>query len=228
MSWLSEAGRSINKKVGVNPFNLIESSLIDRLTGASSAREANEMSLASTREQMVFQAEQARIQREYETGMSNTAHQREVQDLKAAGINPVLSAHSGGASTPSVSAPSGSTYTAQAEMPGGYLAQIEKVVSLVNMVASATKDTASARALNAQADSLQAQQPRKETIGNLWEIVLPWSHSAKKALRKKRNLNDDIESFWRSIGLGFDKPGPRMKKYFNEKGIKYNNHFEGR
>lgn len=55
---------------------------------------------------MAFNSNQAAIQRDYETQMSGTAYQRAMKDMKSAGLNPILAYAQGGASTPSVSAPS--------------------------------------------------------------------------------------------------------------------------
>ena len=59
---------------------------------------------------MQFNAQEAAKSRSWQEYMSNTAHQREIKDLKAAGLNPVLSAMGGnGASVTSGATASGVT-----------------------------------------------------------------------------------------------------------------------
>lgn len=95
--WISgnlSAGRQQNKN---NLFNQIE---------AATARQ--------------FNAEEAQKNRDWQEYMSNTAYQRKMADLKAAGLNPILAAGGQPASTPSGGAATGSGAGSAGNVKGSF------------------------------------------------------------------------------------------------------------
>lgn len=80
---------------------------------AQKTRDFNQLEAEKNR---AFQAEQAQLQRDYQTQMSNTAYQRAIKDMEAAGINPAMAYSNGAspASTPAGASASGSAASGSA------------------------------------------------------------------------------------------------------------------
>lgn len=176
----------------------------------SSARSQEKRSQKMAREQMAFQASQATtaykrsaagVLQNYTWGrdLANTAVRRNVTDMKAAGLNPILAAGGGAptpmAGSPAVSAPSGAAGTAQ----DARASRVQSFATTALLMAQVRKMDSETVLTQTKDKALTVAATTGKDVGSLWEYL---KQKGIKSVEEIQRVLDDWEQGKSQINPG--------------------------
>jgi len=174
--------------------------------GYKGTKQQNVASAQQAEKQMAFQDKSLDRAMSFQERMSNTAHQRQVQDLRAAGLNPILSSKYGGSSTPSGATASG----AMAPQFNKYQVALQNAQS----AATVANLKANARLTNAKADVIS---PGSTIFGELGDQI----QEVIRHIKGSENKIDELSNSAIDASNKTDQAIAKVIRTFKKNGDKY-------
>lgn len=163
---------------------------------AEIADRQNEYNTNSADKAMKFSQQMAQEQMAFQQYNSDTSYQRAVKDLKAAGLNPILAAFNGGASSPAGSSASGIAVSANQQGYDEGYSYVNGLSSMFNTLVSNLPELSIASAINGSSSlkslmnhGLQAVDKIAGLIDGLF-VPNVKNNSSKNSVLKKPNFID--------------------------------------
>lgn len=172
------------------------------------------------KEANAFSAQEAQKQRDWEQMMSDTAYQRQVSDMRAAGVNPALMMNGGssGASTPSgsaaTSASPGSAGVSMSELMQMYLLPLQKraaEANIANTEAKTEREKEETKLASAKAENMSLVNAYYPTVQ---EAGLDETLSRIGVNLSSIDKNDAETAFTRVKKLIADKENEYADRYY--------------
>ncbi|WNK15033.1 MAG: DNA pilot protein [Microvirus sp.] len=200
MNFFKKIGKSLKKVAKIGAGVGLGYLGLGGLTGGFGSKVAGFLGTAAPIAGSIYEGKQAqasaKAQMQFQAQQSATAHQREVADLKAAGLNPMLSGTGGsGASTSSGAAVNVPNYASAAADAVSARQQFQLNQAAIKKATAETENTDSNTRLNNYEWQLRKQYGPLEKEGSLWElksrikqIAASTASSAQDAKRKALDL----------------------------------------
>lgn len=177
-------------------------------------QDANRTNAATARYATDRSMEDAQKNRDFQAQMSNTAHQREMKDLEAAGLNPILSGTGGsGASSPAGSTGSAQTYQAVDPLGRAVTSAMEATklgAELDNMNASRRLTEQQIKESEVNTKVKQKDVPKSDFMNRMYRLFEP---GLSKVEEKFGNSAKQQKLYWQTRPDGTGFYGPRKPRY---------------